>query len=371
MNNTQVIQKSFYIVCLSWLLLAGCQKQETAVPAAQKTQALELIYSDLVKPEYRTLSSQINFTGTLEARQRTSVQAQTTGTVQQIHVNNGDHVDKNQTLLRINNQDDQARLLQARANYTAAKAQADLSQNLAERNRRLFKQGFIAEIEYERSKAEARAQRENQTAQQALIDIAQKAVNDATVYAPISGVVSDRQVDVGQTVNNGQTLFEIVNPNMIELQGSVPDSYQVSLKVGQSVQFHFAGQEKPVFSTRISRINPVANPASRALLFYADVNNSATSLNIGNYVEGTILLDQGQSGLVIPQNAIWQASTQSPYVWVIRQNKIHKISINILAQDAATNSAMVTGIQPVDLVSRVEIPENSNGRPVKITGTAL
>ena len=360
-----------FAILLSSLFIVSCSKQEPITQAKTTVQPLELIGSDLVKPEYRQLSRNVSFTGTLQAKLRTSIQAETSGTVIQLYANNGDRVNKGQTLLRLNNQDDQARFLQAQANFTAAKAQADLSKNLAERNRRLFQQGYIAEIEYERSKADAQAQRANLDAQQALVTIAKKAANDATVQAPMSGIVSNRQVQTGQTVASGQTLFEIVDTSTLELQGSVPDNNQTNLSVGQTVQYQFAGQSKPVFTTRISRINPIADASSRALLFYADVNNNTGSLNIGNYVQGTITLDGGQYGLVIPNSAIWQEDNQSTYVWAVRQQKLVKVNVTILAQDKMTNTALVAGIEPTDQVSLVKVPDEANGRTVKVSNSAL
>lgn len=360
-----------FAILLSSLFIVSCGKQEPVTQAKTTVQPLELIGSDLVKPEYRQLSRNVSFTGTLQAKLRTSIQAETSGTVIQLYANNGDRVNKGQTLLRLNNQDDQARFLQAQANFTAAKAQADLSKNLAERNRRLFQQGYIAEIEYERSKADAQAQRANLDAQQALVTIAKKAANDATVQAPMSGIVSNRQVQTGQTVASGQTLFEIVDTSTLELQGSVPDNNQTNLRVGQTVQYQFAGQSKPVFTTRISRINPIADASSRALLFYADVNNNTGSLNIGNYVQGTITLDGGQYGLVIPNSAIWQEDNQFTYVWAVRQQKLVKVNVTILAQDKMTNTALVAGIEPTDQVSLVKVPDEANGRIVAVSNSAL
>ncbi|RYY80458.1 MAG: efflux RND transporter periplasmic adaptor subunit [Moraxellaceae bacterium] len=371
MKTLNVLPARLCLVCTFCIVLWGCQKTETSSGNSATTESsaprqLELIGTDLVKPQYRSLSSQIRFTGTLQARQRTSVQAQTSGTITQVYADNGNPVQKGQTLLRLNNQDDQARLLQARANYTATKAQADLSQNLAERNQRLFKQGFISEIEYERSKADAHAQRENLAAQQAMVNIAQKAVNDAVVSAPISGVVSNRQVQMGQTVATGQTLFEIVDSSSLELQGSAPAT-QNNIQVGQTIQFQLAGQSQPTFAARISRINPVTDAASRAVQFYANVTSPISSLAIGNYVEGSIQLNNSQSGLVLPAQAIGQDNAQQAYVWVIRQKRLQKINVEVIMQDRASNSVLVKGIQPDDMVSLVKFSEQANGSAVKVS----
>ena len=95
-----------FAILLSSLFIVSCGKQEPVTQAKTTVQPLELIGSDLVKPEYRQLSRNVSFTGTLQAKLRTSIQAETSGTVIQLYANNGDRVNKGQTLLRLNNQDD-------------------------------------------------------------------------------------------------------------------------------------------------------------------------------------------------------------------------------------------------------------------------
>ena len=105
-----------------------------------------------------------------------------------------------------NNQDNAARLAQARANLAATQAQPTKPRNMMQTKKRLLDQGFISQVEYEQSQLDYRAQMENVRAQQANVDIALKADQDGTITSPIHGVIAQRQVEPGQTVAAGQTL---------------------------------------------------------------------------------------------------------------------------------------------------------------------
>lgn len=75
------------------------------------------------------------FTGTLRAVNQSSIQAQVTATVTQVYVQVGQSVSKGQVLVRLNNQDNAARLAQAQANLAATQAQASLAKNMMQRKR--------------------------------------------------------------------------------------------------------------------------------------------------------------------------------------------------------------------------------------------
>ncbi|MFX9570718.1 biotin/lipoyl-binding protein, partial [Acinetobacter baumannii] len=91
---------------------------------------------------------QTAFTGTIRAVQQSSIQAQVSATATSVNANVGQKVQKGQVLVRLNNQDNAARLAQAEANLASAQAQAELARNLMNRKQRLLNQGFIARVEF-------------------------------------------------------------------------------------------------------------------------------------------------------------------------------------------------------------------------------
>ena len=337
-------------LCLS-LFLTACQKNEIEKPV-ETTTKIELIQKDLVSVKDGTSVAKSAFTGTLRAVNQSSIQAQVTATATQVNVQVGQSVVKGQILVRLNNQDNAARLAQAQANLTATQAQANLAKNMMQRKKRLLDQGFISKVEYEQANVDYQAQLENVHAQQANVNIAQKAEREGTIYSPISGVITQRQVDAGQTVAAGQTLFEIVDPNQLEIQAKLPSDMQAALKVGQRIEYTIQGNPAQLTAV-LTRVSPIADPASRQIEFFARPNETINSLSIGSFVEGNILASTQVSGQLIPLDVI-QNLKDKPYVWVIRQNKIEKVNLVILEQRYRDNLAVVQGLQNADQISRIK-----------------
>lgn len=81
--------------------------------------------------------------------------------------------------------------------------------------------------------ADAIAQRESINAKQAKLNSAKKMYGDTTLYAPTTGIISSRSVNVGQVVAPNQPLMEIIDPNKLEFAANVPSEAQTALKIGQ------------------------------------------------------------------------------------------------------------------------------------------
>lgn len=360
-NNKKYL--TYSTLCLS-LLLCACQKNETEQPV-QTTNKIELIQQDLVLVKDGTSVAKTAFTGTLRAVNQSSIQAQVTATATAVNAQVGQAVSKGQVLVRLNNQDNAARLAQTQANLSATQAQATLAKNMMQRKKRLLDQGFISKVEYEQAAVDYQAQLENVRAQQANVNIAQKADRDGTILSPISGVITKREVESGQTVAAGQTLFEIVDPNQLEIQAKLPSDMQAALKVGQKIEYTIQGNPAQLTAV-LTRISPVADPASRQIEFFAKPNETINSLSIGSFVEGSILSSTQIHGQLIPLDVI-QNLKDKPYVWVIRQKKIEKVNLVILEQRYRDNLAVVQGLQPGDQISRIKFNDQDLHQEVIIT----
>ena len=350
------------LLCLS-LTLAACQKDEKQETV--KTQnKIELIQQDLVPIQQGSAVSKTAFTGTIRAVQQSSIQAQVTATATNVTAEVGQQVHKGQILVHLNNQDNASRLAQAQANLASTQAQANQAHLMMERKQRLLNQGFISKVEFEQSRVDYQGQMESVRAQQANVDIARKANQDGIIYSPISGVITKREVEPGQTVSAGQTLFEIVNPDRLEIQAKLPSDMQAALKIGQKIEYTIQGNSN-VLTANVNRISPIADQTSRQIEFFAQPNEAITSLSIGSFVDGSLVSAQSISGQQIPLDTI-QNVKDNPYVWVIRQNKIAKAPIQILNQSYSNNTAIVQGLQNSDLISRVKFNDEDIQQVVSI-----
>lgn len=367
-STTYLYRKNFLlffkisILCFSTLLVA-CQKNEPEQPS-KHIKKIELIQQDLVPIQLGTSVNQTNFTGTIRAVNQSSIQAQVTATATQVNAKVGQSVTQGQILVRLNNQDNAARLAQSQANLAATKAQANQAKLMMQRKQRLLNQGFISKVEFEQSQVDYQAQLENVNAQQSNVDIARKADQDGIITSPINGVITKRQVEPGQTVAVGTTLFEIIDPNHLEIQAQLPSDMQAALKIGQKIKYTLQGNPNKLTAT-LSRISPLADPTSRQIDFFAKLNESITSLSIGSFLEGSILGTQAISGQIIPLDTVHDLPNK-PYVWLIRENKIIRQNVTVLEQRYSTNIAVVQGLKNTDLISRVKFNDDDIQKAVSI-----
>lgn len=360
--NVFIVYFTCSVLCLS--MLSACQKNEVK-PSVETIKKIELIPQDLVLVQDGSAVAKTPFTGTLRAVNQSSIQAQITATATEVNAQVGQTVSQGQILVRLNNPDNAARLAQAKANLSSTQAQATLAKNMMQRKKRLLDQGFISKVEYEQATVDYQAQQENVKAQQENVNIAQKANLDGTILSPISGVITQRQIEKGQTVTVGQKLFEIVDPKHLEIQAKLPSDMQAALKVGQNIEYTIQGNPASL-SAVLTRISPIADPASRQLEFFAKPNQTIHSISIGAFVYGNILASKPVSGQLIPLDVIQDIKNQA-YVWVIRNQKIAKVHLVILEQRYHDNSAVVQGLNKGDQISRIKFDEQDLDHDVIIT----
>lgn len=363
--KTDHLKTFCYIGVLSLsFVLSGCQKPvETA--AEKKAQPIELIAADLIAIETGNTVEKVKFTGTLRSINQSNVQSQVSAIVNQVNVQVGETVSQNQVLIQLNNQDNQARLAQARANLAATQAQATQARNMMNRKKRLLEQGFISQVEYEQSQVDHQAQVENLRAQQANVDIALKAQQDGLIRSPINGVVTQRNVEPGQSVSSGQTLFEIVDPSRLEIQAKIGSDQQALLKIGQAIEFRLQANSE-LYTAQVSRISPVADVNSRQLEFFARPLQNINSLSMGSFIEGHLISEKQIEGQKIPLNTLFTQANQH-YVWAVRDQKIQKISVDVIEQNYSQNTAIVSGLTSNDRISRVAFSDAQANQSVIIS----
>lgn len=346
--------------------LSGCHKQEEQVVKKEsKSQTIELIEKDVIDIKTSTIRNKVAFSGTIRAVNRSTIQSQVNATATTVNVQVGQKVSKNQILVVLNNHDNAARLAQAQANLATAEAQAAQSNNMVQRKKRLLDEGFISLVEFEQSQIEHKAQFETVAAQRANVEIAVKASKDGVIVSPIDGVITRREIEPGQTVAAGQTIFEIVDPSKLELQARLPVEDQSVLRIGNKVEYKIQGNDKEMEAS-ITRVSPIADPNSRQLEFFAKPVTPISSLSIGTFIEGNIFGRNKITGQIVPFDVV-HGSQNRYYVWVIRENKIQQVYVQVLEQQSNSNIAVIEGLLATDKVSRVQFTTNDINKLVSIS----
>jgi len=232
------------------------------------------------------LQSKVSATGTLQAVTTVSVGTQVSGQVSELFVDYNDHVKKGQLLARIDPTLAQQAISDAQANLDKARAQALQSSRDYVRNRELLGDGLVAKSAYEQTQsAEMVAQAGVKSAQVAL-DRARQNLAYTNIYAPIDGVVVERNVQKGQTVAaslSAPQLFLIANDlNQMQILAQVSESDIAQIKQGQPVSFTVQALPNDKFKGTVDQVRL----------------QSTTSDNVVNYT--VVVSVDNSSGKLLP-----------------------------------------------------------------------
>jgi membrane fusion protein (multidrug efflux system) len=362
-----IFSRAVIVALVSVVGVTACgDKKEQVVAAVTAEAPLELLAADVATVKRGVLAGGLPVTGTLQAVNQTTVQARVGSDIAAVLVREGEYVQKGAVLARLGTQDIEARVKQAEAQLASAKVEAQLTRGLMERNRKLFEKNYYSENDFARSQGETEARDEAVRAQQAMVDISRKALKDAVVVSPMSGIVAKRYIEPGSSVGMEARLFDIVDLSQMELQVSVPAAEVPRIKVGQAVLFSVDGFNGRRFQGQVSRINPVADAATRAIAVYVHVSNPDTALKGGMFARGEITSGSGKEALIVPLTALRQGE-KNVTVFVLKDDKLVLRQVAVGATDQRAGEAVINaGVAEGETIVVANLNDQAANRAAKV-----
>ncbi len=291
-------------------------------PSAQDV-VLELTASDVLTASRQSLPMELPVSGTLKATGTALLKARVAGELMDLVVREGDAVQAGQVLARIDPTEYQARWRQAQQQADAARAQLDIAQKQVDNNEALVRQGFISQTALQTSLMGLNGARATHQAALAATDVARKALDDATLRAPITGQVSQRLAQPGERLAIDARVLEIVNLGAFELEAALPAQEASGIVPGLLARLQVEGLAQPV-SARVLRINPSAQAGSRSVLAYLGVSGHP-GLRHGAFAQGT--LGKGTvEAVALPLGTV-RTDKPQPYVQVIEQGSVRHVTV--------------------------------------------
>ena len=265
---------------------------------------LEFSPGDLTRVEAQPLSRWLPVSGAVQPVRQATVKAKVSGDVRQITVREGETVRAGQLLARIDTADLEAKLLERIGALESAKAQLAMAAKTQATNQALLKQNFISQNAYDNSESSYGVFQGSVKSAEAQVQLARNALRDAVATSPLAGQVAKRHVQPGEKVAFDSPLVTIVDLTEMELQAAVPAVDVPELAIGKAVELTIDGFGERRFSGRVDRINPSAEPGTRAILVYVGIPNADGALRGGMFATGRVALAASEPVATLPATAV-------------------------------------------------------------------
>ena len=257
-------------------------------------------------PQAGQVGQEVTLPGNVYAYSDASLFARTDGYLDKWYFDIGAHVRKGQLLAVISTPEIDKQLLQARADLTTAEATAGLAKINSGRYQGLLTQNAVSKQDTDTFVTQEASTTSAVKSAQANVQRLEELQSFEKIYAPFSGVVTARNVDVGQLINAGAgtLMFRLSAIDVLRVYVNVPQIYSQSAVPGSTAKLtlsEFPGQS---FTGKLVRTARAIDPASRTLLVEFDVDNRDGKLLPGAYTEVHMNVHKGVAPLIIPVSAL-------------------------------------------------------------------
>jgi len=313
-TRTRIASASLLVVAV----IAGCGGKEEPAAISRPPVALAPV-------DARRLVERILVTGELVAVNEASVAAEVEGRVTAILVDEGSAVEAGATVFEIDTERRQLELEEARAQVEEARARLEQHERETKRWRNLHASKTASEAKLDAAESELRLARSRLSSSRARLGLAERALRNASVTAPFSGVVARRHASKGEYIKSGAELFDLVSYDPIEVEFRVPERDSGRVALGQTLDIRVAPFPDEVFHARVSMISPRIDPRSRTLRIKARIEDCETRLRPGLFARADLGVSEREAVPMVPENAILQRSDGSIAFRMVGPDQVERV----------------------------------------------
>lgn len=327
---------------------------------------------EVTKPDKGMLYDTVLASGSIAYKNEIEIRTEVTGLVTKVYFEEGEFVSQGDLLLQLDDTAYKAQENSASAALSAQKTEVEAAEErLRELNRRfenqssLVNQGFVQLEMLEQLRSDTKIAninvnlaRANLKRTSAELERVKDLLNKTRFVAPMSGLLTSVDIEVGETVIAGTTniigssLITLSDTSMVLAEIRVSESDIADIHLGQSVNVFAASHPKTAIAGKITKIGSTAKVLgqTRGLSFKVDVALEPTSFELfsGTSCRAEVIISERLQTLNLPIAAIRQDQEQD-FVWIMSENKAKKRAVTIgLSTD--THLAILSGLSADDEV---------------------
>ena len=331
MKNIKIILS---IIVVAAVMIAVLLHNRAKIKAAESVDKIDVYPVNIDTVESKYLTDHLNLVGTIQANNDVPIVAEAQGKVTKVMASVGDYKKAGATLIQLDDVLEQATFKTAEVNYRKAKKDY-------ERYQSLYLQKSVTDSQLEGAKLAM------QSAEAQYITT-KKAYEDTKIITPISGIVTSRNVDLGNYVLNHSVVAEVIDIATLKVQLNVSEQDVFNLKVGDKVQVTTDVYPGVTFEGRIKTISDKGDAAHTYPVEVDLPNNNAHPLKAGMFAHVAFNSVSKSKELIIPRDALL-GSVKDAQVYIV-ENGEAKLRNPVIGSTSNNYLEVVSGLNAGDVI---------------------
>lgn len=311
MSNNSSIMNRLPLFIILFLLISIVVYIQWPAEEKEEAEYQRIVSVKVTTAKFNKFRDSIEAIGTTRANEKVFITTKYADLVETISFNDGELVKKGDVLVRLNNQEELAKVSELEANLSESVAQLKRFQDLLS-----SKATSKSIVDQQEAKTKAIA---------AQLRSARTRVNDSIIKAPFDGVLGFRDVSVGSYIDAGSVITSLDDLSVIKVDFDLPERFLPTIKLGQSITALSSAYKKRQFIGKISSIDTRINPITRSLKVRAIIPNENLALRPGMLLN-IELVRQVETLLQLPESSIIPIEDKH-YVFVILESEQDKIAM--------------------------------------------
>jgi RND family efflux transporter MFP subunit len=347
----------FFVVVAILIVVGGLllfQRRAQYRALANETEAASIPMVAIIHPSAEAGDENLVLPGTLQAYVESPIYARTNGYLRKWYHDIGSRVNKGELLADIDTPEVDQQLGQSRADLNTAKANAQLSDITAARYTELLKTDGVSKQEVDNAMGDQAAKRATVQSSEANVRRLEETESFKHIYAPFSGVLTQRNIDIGTLINAGnggtsQQLFYLAQTDPIRVYVNVPEPFAPSIHPGIGAYLELTQYPGQKFRGKVVRTSNAIDLSTRTLLTEVDVPNASGLLLPGGYAQVHLEVTVKGERLQVPINSLLFRSEGLRAV-VVDSNHKARLQTLTIGRDYGVTLEVLNGLKAGDWI---------------------
>jgi len=302
----------------------------------------------------RDLSRIVRVSGNVEPLRYVTIASQMSGSIRQLHVEEGDRVRGGDIVATLDVSEQRAEL--ERATALRVRAQAEY-----ERTKGLYERDLVSRAEYDNARADLHVTESDEKLWQTRVDFGQ-------IRAPKDAVITRRYVEEGDAVAANEAVFQITDMTMLVVKVGISELDAVHLNQGDEVDIHIDAYADTEFTGTIRRIFPSVEEDSRLVTVEVLLDSISDGISVrpGNLARLEFAVDRREDILAVPSESLLASTRERSFVYVIEDDHLKQRDV-VPGVQRRNWTEIREGLQPGDVIVATNPTNLAEGTRVRVT----